>query len=402
MTARASRVGVATSLFDRCEGLLPSLQPVRESANRNLLCRFVIPLYNRPQERHDTTIWAFTAHRKSSTDHERGVNMSRSYCARCWRANARYQHTSASRAFTLVELLVVIAIIGTLIAIFLPAVQAAREAARRSSCTNNLKQIGLALVQYADTYGGFPPSSTSQIDFGVWSPNPAGYHLHSWASLIFPLRGVEFARSGELQRVGIGGGQLRRCRAADSDLSLPVVCGERIQRGRYIYEALAAIRHSQLRGAWRDDDWQSLATTGRRHLSASTRYVDVTDGLTNTVLIVETCEPDVAVWIDGGTAAVAAHPYDESNSPSYALAQTALNYQPYFGGNGQGIDAQFGPSSMHPHGAVHLIGDGSARFLSDAIDAAFIRCNCPCAPARDCRRLEVLETSGAGQSAACS
>src|SRR5207245_4655063 len=95
------------------------------------------------------------------------------------------------RGFTLIELLVVIAIIAVLIALLLPAVQAAREAARRAQCTNNLKQLGLAIQNYQSQFNVIPPGR-------IWAPRPgkgsgdfptifSGTQNTTWFCLMLPM-----------------------------------------------------------------------------------------------------------------------------------------------------------------------------------------------------------------------
>lgn len=94
--------------------------------------------------------------------------------------SVHFRRKGPSRGFTLVELLVVIAIIGILVALLLPAVQAAREAARRMSCGNNLKQLSLACHNYHDTYKKLPPTTHD----GQYNINSRGY---SWITKVLPF-----------------------------------------------------------------------------------------------------------------------------------------------------------------------------------------------------------------------
>jgi type II secretory pathway pseudopilin PulG len=265
-----------------------------------------------------------------------------------------------------VELLVVIAITAVLIALLLPAVQQAREAARRTSCRNNLKQIGLALHNYISSFNCFPPGSTSVVDYGVWSGNPSRYHLHSWASLILP----------NLDQGNLYNQVNYNVSALDPNNIIPAsqkiaayrcasYTGQDYSREpRYVAISPSyAIRNYVAIGAttvgnlWKSPD-------GVIYSLSTTRPNDITDGMSNTVLIAETREQNASVWIDGGTASLTSRNYDDGNPPSYSGGQIAINLTPYYSSAGQGIDCLWSASSLHAGGAHHLLGDGSVRFLS--------------------------------------
>ena len=290
------------------------------------------------------------------------------------------------RGFTLIELLVVIAIIAVLIALLLPAVQQAREAARRTQCKNNLKQLGLVLHNYEGTFTVFPPSSISPFGKGVWNypgtgPADPNIRLHSFASLILPYLDQSSIYNGLNYSISA----LDPSNLQFASKSLPAyVCpsfsGQRYSNdahytGAPLSSTNYAIRNYAALGA-KTVVGLSGATPAEGILYPQSKngFRDITDGSSNTAMLVETREQGASVWIDGTSAALAGRWFNPTSiNPPYGGNTNAINYTPYFistplYGFGNTIDQTWGPSSQHVGGAHHLMADGAVRFISQNLD----------------------------------
>lgn len=264
--------------------------------------------------------------------------------------------------FTLIELLVVIAIIAILVGLLLPAVQQAREAARRSQCRNNLKQIGIAMHSYHDIYTTLPMGSNSQVygPFVAILPNIDGANLQGLYN--FDLYYTDPANAEAINT------QVPVYLCPTMVLKRPVPftsCAEPGAPGSYG----ASMGTSQLIGDGMFAGYNGFTAP------IPIRMRDVTDGLSNTIMCGE-----FNYQLEDYTWSAFSCPSDPSThgQPRWGSHRWAPGYPGVSLGHTDG-DFNVNTSanrvtwrSDHPGGAHFLMGDGATRFVPESIDAELL------------------------------
>jgi prepilin-type N-terminal cleavage/methylation domain-containing protein/prepilin-type processing-associated H-X9-DG protein len=336
-----------------------------------------------------------------------------------------------ARAFTLVELLVVIAIIGVLVALLLPAVQAAREAARRSSCQNNIKQCGLALLTYHDAHGAFPagaklPPGTG----GMNAPHLGTLHQPNWIISVLPqmeqaalYNAFELANpiSDPINREFRGTTLETLLCPSDAFNRTSKFAGRNAAEGdnwaRGNYGGNAGLGYMTADSYGPNGDippgdaagpdvagWLDPRARGVMGLNVGLSIKDITDGTSSTILVGElragVSENDRrGTWALGGPGASGLWAFGSSNvtrpndcTPGSDSITNCTKAEGDIGGKPSMEDAcmscdgvtgniQAGVRSMHAGGAMVCFVDGSVHFISDFVDTVASTSNPMVSPA---------------------
>ena len=284
-------------------------------------------------------------------------------------------------AFTLVELLVVIAIIGVLVGLLLPAVQAAREASRRSQCLNNLKQIGLGFHLHHDVHQKFPAGAV-----GVNTAGDAEAAEALWALYILPyIEQSAIFESADLTR-GFGMGQTTHPNYLSHSSTISTFqCPSNASDVDKWLGAFARRSYSTNNGVGPGrEGWNSQSTLRSKKLkgvffmNSKTRFADFLDGSSNTVAAAEVLN----VHADGGVSdqrgawypegAYYHHNYtpnDQTPDQTRSGHCVSTEKAPCIGSFSSFADRQLISTtrSNHPGGVNVLMGDGSVNFVADTV-----------------------------------